>query len=367
MIRPSIVGQIPPRRVPIYIKAGLLKQLDRCLFAPQRGCPLELVTDRTVDSLYASRVVASLCRGKWHVHKTVLRNGEASKNASTVHALHEGWFQRRRGRTTRVVALGGGAVTDTVGYAAATFMRGVPLWLIPTTIIGQVDAAIGGKVGINDHRGKNLIGCFYHPTGIIVDPETLVTLPLRERRSGLAEVVKYGVIGDLELFARCESELTSWLAGSSSLPLEVLRRCIRAKTEIVAADETDIGLRHILNFGHTLGHALEKWGRYRRFRHGEAIALGMVGAACIASLRGMFSHRQMDRLAGLCGSLHGQTRAVEVTETELRTHLSFDKKRRLGRHVWVLPRAIGRVAVYDDITAREIHEAIRFLRDWVKR
>jgi 3-dehydroquinate synthase len=344
----------------------ILDRLPSILIPKHKGQPIEIVADRTVDSMFAGPLDVVLRGVGWTVNRTVLGTGERIKSARTVAGLHEQWFERRYDRHTPVVALGGGTVGDTAGFAAATFLRGLPFWQIPTTIIAQVDAALGGKVGINHARGKNLIGCFYQAQGIIIDPLMLSTLPKRERRSGLAEVVKYGVIGDRRLFSMCEKHIKAWVNGDEPVGADVIKRCVRAKLSIVAQDENDTGRRHVLNFGHTIGHALERWAKYRRLRHGEAVALGMFAAGWIALKRRLWSEDEFARLAALCQVLRPVRGLGAFDMDEIVGHLSVDKKRSAGHNIWVLPKAIGQVEMYSNVTEKEVRKALQQLSRWME-
>ena len=364
-IAPRLIGKTSGQSVPVFIGNGLVDHLSQILQPSDAQNRIEVVTDRHVGRLLGHRVRGALRRAGWSVNLTTLPAGERIKSARIVSSLHDRWFELRYDRRTPILALGGGTVGDAAGFAAATFLRGLPLWQFPTTIVAQVDAAIGGKVGINHARGKNLIGCFYQPSGIVIDPSLLATLPVRERRSGLAEVVKYGVISDGPLFRSCEQHLEAWIDGNAPIPDTVIERCVKIKLRIVAADETDHGVRRNLNFGHTLGHALERWGKFRRLRHGEAVALGMIGAGWIAYRRKLWSKDQFERLCRLCGHLHPR-RLPPFRQGEITTHLSVDKKRVGDRNVWILPRGIGQVDSFDDVTEREISGALAFIAAWTE-
>jgi 3-dehydroquinate synthase len=361
----TLTGKLPAKTVQFTIGRGCIDRLGELLGDGSRGTSVELVTDRNVAALFARRAERSLRRAGWRVCLHVLPTGESVKSVGVIKRLHERWFESGYDRHTPVIALGGGTITDALGFAAATFMRGLPLWFVPTTIVGQVDAAIGGKVGINHRRGKNLIGVFYHPVAVAIDPELLRELPERDRRAGLAEVIKYGMIADPKLFRRCERNVGAWIGNDRTLDAAVIKRCVKIKSDIVAIDESDLGLRHLLNFGHTLGHAFERWGGYRRLRHGEAVALGMVGVSWIARQRGLFPAEDFQRLADLCQHLVPRRRRPAIPVREIRTHLSFDKKRRSGRNVWILPERIGQVTILDDITQREVGKAVNFVNRWL--
>lgn len=358
---PEMKGRIPGRLIPVHAGAGLRSALTSLLGEART---IELVTDRHVAKHWLVQVRSILKRADRTVHTTTLPPGESMKNARTVAHLHDLWFRHRCDRGTPVIALGGGAVGDTVGFAAATFLRGLPLWQVPTTLLAQVDAAIGGKVGINHPRGKNLIGCFYQPAGILIDPEFLTTLPRAEVISGLAEVVKYGVIADPVLFERCEKSIGSWISGRKEVGLDVIKRCVRIKLSVVESDETDSGLRRILNFGHTIGHALERWADYKGIRHGEAVAVGMIGAGYMARARRLFDSGEFDRLLNVCHHL-APVGMRRFPATEILRHLGVDKKRASGRNIWILPRALGRVEITSQVTDREVRRAVAFLNEWM--
>jgi len=364
--KPTLIGTTPGRRTPIYIADGCLDDVGKIVYPGQRRLSVIVAIDRTVDRLCGPRLCRSLETAGWTVHRRVLRGGESVKSQRTVARLHADWFAAGLDRSTPVLAVGGGTITDSVGFAAATFLRGLPLWHLPTTIVGQVDAAVGGKVGVNTARGKNLIGCFYQPTGVIIDPQVLSALPVRERCAGSAEIVKYGVIADPVLFRRCERDLPAWIAGSRPIAADVIRRCVRIKLQIVSQDEADLGVRRILNFGHTLGHAFERWGGFRRFRHGEAVALGMVGAAAIAHNRGLLSESELRRLTQVCGLLvPHQCHEMAFPTPDTMRYLRVDKKRTAGRNAWILPRSIGEVVLTDDVVDDEIKIALGFVRRWL--
>lgn len=363
---PTLWGKTPGHKIPVFLGMKILDRLPLILSPQHKGQPIEIVTDRTVDAMFAGPLEIVLRGLGWSVNRTVLGVGEKIKSARTVTTLHEQWFERRYDRRTPIVALGGGTVGDTAGFAAATFLRGLPFWQIPTTIVAQVDASLGGKVGINHKRGKNLIGCFYQPRGVIIDPLMLNALPKRERRSGLAEVVKYGVIGDRRLFTTCERNIKAWVNGDEPIDAGVIKRCVRAKLSIVAQDETDTGRRHVLNFGHTLGHALERWAKFRRLRHGEAVALGMYAAGWIAHKRRLWTEDEFLRLAVLCQILRPSRSLGKLQPDQIIGHLAVDKKRSAGRNIWVLPRAIGQVELYDNVTEKEIRSALQQLSRWME-
>ena len=261
-----------------------------------------------------------------------------------------------------MVAVGGGVVGDVAGFAAATYMRGIPWVGVPTTLLSMVDSSIGGKVGVNHPKAKNLLGAFHQPRAVVVDPAFLETLSAREVRSGAYEVLKYGVLGDRALFRTFESapaDLREW--DLALLETAIATSC-RIKAKVVAKDEREKGLRKILNLGHTLGHALETVTRYRRFTHGEAVGWGLVGAATIAHRKGLLKDTAKDAIAGAVDRLGPRPRMSDLSEDALLDAVSRDKKAEAGRVPFILPTAIGRVVIRPDVTLADIRHALRVMR-----
>jgi 3-dehydroquinate synthase len=268
---------------------------------------------------------------------------QSSKDLQAIQAIARQLILSGADRRAVLVAVGGGVVGDVAGFAAATYLRGVRLIHIPTTLVAQVDSSIGGKTGVNLIEGKNLVGSFYSPKAVITDPATLLTLPHREYRSGLYEVIKYGLIADPELFSFLEKRMLALLRRDPEALAWVITRCIRIKAHVVSKDEREGGLREILNYGHTLGHALESATRYRRFRHGEAIAWGMIAAALFGVATNRFKESDATRLIRLIASVGPLPAISGIRAAQLKTILAGDKKTRGGCVRWVLPRAIGKV------------------------
>jgi 3-dehydroquinate synthase len=252
-------------------------------------------------------------------------------------------------------------VGDLAGYAAATYMRGVDWAVVPTTLLAMVDSSIGGKVGLNHRKGKNLVGAFHQPRAVVVDPRFLDSLPPRERQSGAYEVLKAGILGDPALFdamARAPARLTGW--EPAALDAAIAAAC-RIKADVVSGDERESGRRHALNLGHTLGHAFEAVTRYRRFTHGEAVGWGLLAVAIIAHGRGVLDARSFRRIAEAVDRLGPRPRVSNLAHGPLVEALGHDKKSRAGRPVFVLPTAIGRVETRDDVTPEEVRAALRAL------
>jgi 3-dehydroquinate synthase len=267
---------------------------------------------------------------------------ESSKRLAAVEAISRNLILAGADRHAVLVAIGGGVVGDVAGFAASSYLRGVRLVHIPTTLVAQVDSAIGGKTGVNLPEGKNLVGSFYPPKLILADPDMLDTLPHREFRSGLYEVVKYGVIADAELFRFLERRMNAVLRRDSAALGWIIPRCAAIKARVVTADEREGGLRQILNFGHTIGHALEAVTGYKRFLHGEAIGWGMIAATLMAVGTGKLSDAEAIRIIRLVASIGPLPSLGKIKASELRPILAGDKKARAGRVRWVLPRRIGK-------------------------
>ena len=266
---------------------------------------------------------------------------ELAKRLATVEAIARQLVRAGADRRAIVVAIGGGVVGDVAGFAAATYLRGVRLVHIPTTVVAQVDSAIGGKTGVDLPEGKNLVGAFYPPKLVIADPAFLRTLPHREFRSGLYEVIKYGVIADAKLFDYLERRMDSILRRDPAALAYIIPRSAAIKARVVSADERESGLRQILNFGHTLGHALETATNYRRFLHGEAIGWGMIAATLLAVAQGHLGDRAAARIIRLVASVGPLPHLRGIRAASLRPILASDKKARGGRVRWVLPSRIG--------------------------
>lgn len=267
---------------------------------------------------------------------------EAAKNLATVEKIARQLVAAGADRHAILVAVGGGVVGDVAGFVAATYLRGVRLAHIPTTLVAQVDSGIGGKTGVNLPEGKNLVGAFYPPKLVIADPGVLRTLPHREYRSGLYEVVKYGVIADEKLFEFLERRMDTVLRRDPAALAWIIPRCVAIKARVVGADERESGLRQILNFGHTLGHALEAATKYRRFLHGEAIGWGMIAATMMALGVGRLGDSDATRIIRLVASVGPLPPLGNIRAAQLRPILAGDKKARGGRVLWVLPRRIGK-------------------------
>ena len=317
----------------------------------------------------ARRVIVS-CTPVWRLHADtfhgvstdepiLLPDGERFKHTGTVGRIYDALVRANADRATTLIAVGGGVVGDIAGFAAATYLRGIPIVQVPTTLLAQVDSAIGGKVGVNHPLGKNLIGAFHPPRAVVVDPLVLSTLPRREFRAGLYEVVKYGVIASRSLFDRMATELPKLFARDPEALLPVIAESCRIKADVVQQDERESGPRRILNFGHTVGHALEAITKYRRFRHGEAVGFGMLAAAEVAVARGALAAADRDALLALITQMGPLPAVADLSAAQALEAIARDKKVVAGRLHFVLPVAIGRTEIVNDVTTEQLVAALR--------
>ena len=317
----------------------------------------------------ARRIVVS-STPVWRLHSDSFRDagvdepilipdGERFKNTATVGRIYDALVRTGADRATTIIAVGGGVVGDVAGFAAATFLRGVPVVQVPTTLLAQVDSAIGGKVGVNHALGKNLIGAFHPPIVVVVDPLLLGTLPRREFRAGLYEVVKYGVIASRPLFERMATDLPKLFARDAEALLPVIAESCQIKAAVVEQDERESGPRRILNFGHTVGHALEAVTKYRRFRHGEAVAFGMLAAAEVGVARGALPSADRDTLAKLIAQMGPLPAVADLKTAPTIEAIGRDKKVVAGRLHFVLPTSIGSTEIVTDVSTDEIAAALK--------
>jgi shikimate kinase/3-dehydroquinate synthase len=333
----------------VVIGWGSLGQLPHYLSQLQLPPRIFVITDSNLQRLYTRSLLHGLTNAGYEPLLYTVPAGEASKSLEQLSAIYDWLLEQRAERREAIVALGGGMIGDLVGLAAATYLRGVPLVQVPTSLLAQVDAAISGKTAINHARGKNLIGAFYYPQLVLVDPATLLTLPERERIEGWAAVVKYGMILDAELFALLEEHtavLRDFLPPPVDLLCQIISRSIELKISVINKDEREEHLSAILNYGHTVAHALESVTGYRRWLHGEAVSLGMVVAAALASEAGLFSVDEMKRQNALLQALGLPISSDGMISGEsILAAMSLDKKV-VGKRVhWILPQRIGQVTI----------------------
>ena len=291
--------ELGDRSYSIFLGSGVLSEVGQRLEELQCSRRAAIITNSTVGPLYLSLAESSLRNSGFEPTSIVIPDGEEHKNLAWLTFIYDRLVDARLDRASPIVALGGGVVGDMAGFAAATFLRGVPYVQLPTTLLAQVDSSVGGKTGVNHPAGKNLIGAFYQPRFVIIDVCTLRSLPRRQFIAGLAEVIKYGIILDAELFTLLERELQSVLDMEEELLATIVRTCCILKARVVAVDEREEGYRSVLNFGHTLGHAVESLTEYRKVLHGEAVAIGMALAARLSCGKGFCSREASERVIAL--------------------------------------------------------------------
>ncbi|HWX23049.1 MAG TPA: 3-dehydroquinate synthase [Candidatus Binatia bacterium] len=341
------------RSYDIKIGTGLLNRLGRECARLRLGTRCAVISDTHVAPRYGKQVQKALGAAGFAPVLLTVPAGETSKSLKSVQACYDRLAAQRLERKSFIVALGGGVVGDLAGFVAATYLRGIAFVQVPTTLLAQVDSSVGGKVGVNLRSGKNLVGSFYQPRLVLCDLDTLETLPMREYRAGLAEVIKYGIIYDATLFKQLERDLPKLLAREPTAVAAVVARCCEIKAEVVRQDETESGLRAILNFGHTVGHALEAISHYGKYLHGEAISLGQVAAARISTQVLGLPGRDADRIRGLF-SRAGLPTEVNLSSTQrlnLLAAMKLDKKVSAGEIKFVLARRIGRVEIGQKVPA----------------
>jgi 3-dehydroquinate synthase len=337
----------------VTIGDGILSGLPALL--DEAGTPARrfVVSNPLVWRLHGSRLAAAGL-----TDPILLPDGERFKQLQTVARVFDALVRANADRASAIVTLGGGVIGDMAGFAAASYLRGLPLVHVPTTLLAQVDSALGGKVGVNHPLGKNLIGAFHQPHAVIIDLSVLTTLPRREFRAGLYEVIKYGMTSSPTLFDRVARQRNAIFAKDPAVLMAIVSESCQIKADIVAADERESGPRRILNFGHTAGHALEAVTKYRRYRHGEAVAYGMLVAAELAVHRGALTERDRAALADLIAALGPLPPIADVPVDQTLDAMKHDKKMMAGRLHFVLPTAVGATAIVDDVTEKEIRRAL---------
>jgi len=353
------------RSYPIYIQEGLLAELDRIYQQHGLGKRAAIITDENVNRLYALIVQRALEKAGIGAEVVSVPAGEEHKSLETAARLYDQLARQKFERGSTIIALGGGVIGDLAGFVAATFLRGLSFVQIPTTLLAQVDSSIGGKTGVNTKWGKNLIGTFYQPVFVLIDPQVLKTLPERERWAGLSEVVKYGLIKDPKLFNILEAHLEEIASLKFQELSRIIKACCECKAEIVGQDEREQGPRRILNFGHTMGHALEAVTGYKRFLHGEAIAWGMLAAAYLSHKKGLLKSTDFGRIQALLGRIKKPKHLADIDDHQLLSAAHRDKKVRDQQVHFVLLKAIGQAAV-QDVSDEELLDALAYIKQRAK-
>ena len=352
------------RSYPIYIGARLLGNAE--LIKPHiRGQQVMIVSNETVAPLYLEKTLQAL--DGLHCETVILPDGEEYKNLDTLKLIYDALLEKRFDRHCTLIALGGGVVGDMTGYAAASYQRGVDFIQIPTTLLAQVDSSVGGKTGVNHPLGKNMIGAFHQPRCVIADTDTLDTLEDRQLSAGIAEVIKYGLLGDAEFFDWLEANMDKLMARDKDALAYAIERSCQDKADVVAADEKESGKRALLNLGHTFGHAIEASSGYGKWLHGEAVGTGMLMAADLSMRQGWINAQDLQRTEDIIDRAALPTRApAHMDYDHFIEHMSVDKKVRAGKINFVLLKAIGDAIVtsdFDDALLRETIEAHRALTE----
>jgi 3-dehydroquinate synthase len=343
------------RSYDIQIGSGNLSSLAAFLRDRTKSNHAVIITDTKVDELYADQLGDQLTNDQWEVHLLVVEAGEASKAAGIAEDLWETMLEEGADRQSIVVAIGGGVVGDLAGFVAATFARGLQFFQIPTTLLAQVDSSVGGKVGINLPSAKNMVGAFWQPEGVLIDVDVLGTLPDREYRAGLAEVVKYGVILDEGFFSYLELNTDGINDKDPTVLRYIVERCCRLKADVVEADERETsGLRAVLNYGHTYAHAFEAAGNYGQMLHGEAVSIGMMCAARLANRMGRVDEAFVARQLALLGTLQLPSETPDYSGEEIVALMRHDKKVDDGQLRFVLPTKMGHVELVGDVRVDDV-------------
>lgn len=317
-----------------------------------------VITNPTVNQYYGEIVKDSIQQKGIEAKIIEIPDGEKYKSYESAYELYGKMIDYKMDRTSTVISLGGGVIGDLSGFVAATYMRGISFVQIPTTLLAQVDASVGGKVAINHPKGKNLIGAFYQPKFVVIDLSALDSLPMRDIRSGMAELIKHGMIMDRPLFEKIESEIHKVLDLDKSLMIELVAQSCRDKGKIVEEDEKEAGIRAILNYGHTFAHAIEALTDYKEYRHGEAVSIGMACAGKLAVDIGLLDEKEHRRQVELLDVIGLPTEFPEIASEEVLKTMYLDKKVRNGKLRFVLQKSIGEVIITDEVSDKQVIEAI---------
>lgn len=353
----TLTVSLADRSYPIHIGNGLLGQADLILPYLKRK-QVAIVSNTTVAPLYMQAIAQPLRDAGVSVIEIILPDGEAYKNNETLQTIYDHLLQNRCERNTTLIALGGGVIGDLTGYAAATYLRGVPFIQVPTTLLSQVDSSVGGKTGINHPLGKNMIGAFYQPKLVLADIDTLKTLPQRELSAGVAEVIKYGLIRDADFFSWLETNMSALMALDTAVASYAIYRSCQNKAEVVAADEHEQGERALLNLGHTFGHAIENAMGYGVWLHGEAVATGTVMAADLSQRMGWLNQAQITRIKTIMQAAKLPIEAPDLGVEEYLRLMQLDKKVSDGRIRLILQQDIGKAIITADYDADKLKQTL---------
>ncbi len=355
----TLYVNLAKRRYPILVGSGLISKAGALLAEHGFDTPPIVITNSRILRLHGSNLMISLRREYGNVVTTRVGDGERFKNHETILKIYDGMFRANADRRSWILAFGGGVIGDMAGFAAATFMRGIPFVMVPTTLLAQVDSAIGGKVGINVPQGKNLIGAFHQPSMVLSDSRVLKTLPKRELAAGVYEAIKCGAIRSEPLLGYLEKNLPKILNCRVAEMEHIVMESARIKADVVAADEKEGGLRMILNYGHTIGHALEAATDYKKFKHGEAVAWGMIAALEYGRELGMLQNEDSTRLIRLIHRVGHLPSLKEITSGDLWKALIRDKKFRSGSIRMIFLRRLGDAKIQDGINPSSLRSFLR--------
>ncbi len=350
--------QLENRSYPIYIGEGLLSKIK--LIEPHlKQKHVAIVTNTTVAPLYLDPLLALFKQHSIKAFSIILPDGESYKNQETLNLIYDALLKEKCERSVTLIALGGGVIGDMTGYAAATYLRGVPFIQIPTTLLSQVDSSVGGKTGINHALGKNMIGAFYQPQCVIIDMDTLKTLPQREFSAGMAEVIKYGLIRDKAFFDWLEKNMEGLMKLNPSLLIEAIERSCKNKANVVEMDEHESGVRATLNLGHTFGHAIENAMGYGVWLHGEAVATGIVMAANLSKLMGWLTEIEFNRIVTLLKVAKLPVDPPQISEDQYMQLMRMDKKVVDGKIRLVLQKGIGDSVITSDYDTNHLKSTLQ--------
>ena len=360
----------------IYIEKGILSNIGEYLFNIIENRKVIVITNPLVNNLYGAKLLHAMEKGKFNPDFIEVLDGEKYKSLSTANYLYDELLKRKADRATTLIALGGGVIGDLTGFVAATYMRGLPLVHIPTTLLAQVDSSIGGKVAVDHPLAKNIIGSFYQPKAVYTDPEVLQTLSDKDIKNGIVEAIKIAVISSPFFFRWLEKNILQLLKKENVLLCELVKEAATLKVDVVLKDPWERGLRKILNFGHSIGHALEVGAGYQDLSHGEAVALGMLIETKIARNRGMCSEEFEEKIKRILSfppsSLSFPRKRESIFKhiknldyNQLWETLALDKKNSQGKVIFILPESLGKVTLVDNITKVEVIKALEeFKKEW---
>jgi 3-dehydroquinate synthase len=353
---PTLNLDLGQRSYPIYIDSGLFD--NETLFKNHiRGKRVCIVTNTIVAPLYLDKIKTKLVN--YDVDEIILPDGEAEKSLANFELIMSHLLANEHGRDSTLIALGGGVIGDITGFAAACYQRGIDFIQVPTTVLSQVDSSVGGKTAVNHPLGKNMIGAFYQPKAVIIDINSLTSLPIREFNAGMAEVIKYGILGDYDFFVWLENNIALIKAGDQKTLTKMIEICCQCKANIVANDETEAGVRALLNLGHTFGHAIEAEQGYGNWLHGEAVATGMVLASKLAVTMNLLEVSELCRIESLINAFDLPLQAPDtMTCEDFTRHMRRDKKNIGGKLRFIVPTAIGKSEIRDDITQEILQQIL---------